>query len=96
MLMKNESFGELLWKLPFRVFLDAVAAWRGLLSGDGGYFVAILKAHLQCMGWLLGRRSQSVFPVQKGGKPGGWFTGSVVWAHFVQKKKTFSEIVGGK
>ncbi len=96
MLVKNSSFTELVWKLPFRILLDAVAAWRGLLSGDSGYFAAILKAHLQFAGWLLGRQGQSVFPARRGGKPGGWYAGSVVWAHFVQKKKTFSEIVGGK
>ena len=96
MLVKNSSFTELVWKLPFRILLDAVAAWRGLLGGDSGYFIAILKAHLQFAGWLLGQQGQSVFPARRGGKPGGWYAGSVVWAHFVQKKKTFSEIVGGK
>ena len=96
MLAKNISLSTALWKIPFRILLDAVSAWRGLFSGDSGYFVAIFKAHLHFTGWLFWNRKYSVFPVKKGGKLSGWFKGSVVWAYFVQKKKTFSEIVGNK
>ena len=96
MLAKNLSFAEALWKIPFRIFLDALAAWRALLGGDGGYFKAILKAHLHFADWLLSKQKHSVFPAKKDGKTGGWYKGSVVWAYFIQKKKTFSEIVGNK
>lgn len=93
MLAKNLPTGAALWKLPFRIFLDAVSAWRGLLSGDGGYFLAIVKAHLHFTGWLCFRKSRSVFPVKKDGKLNGWYNGIVVWDYFVKKKKTFSEII---
>ncbi len=93
---KNFSFGEALWKIPFRILLDVVAAWRALLGGDGGYFMAILRAHLHFIDWLFRKQKYSVFPARRDGKPGGWYHGSAVWAHFIQKKKTFSEIVGGK
>ncbi len=96
MLAKNLSFAEALWRIPFRIFLDALAAWRALLGGDGGYFKAILKAHLHFADWLLSKQKHSVFPAKKDGKTGGWYKGSVVWAYFIQKKKTFSEIVGNK
>lgn len=96
MLAKNLSFAEALWKIPFRIFLDALAAWRALLGGDGGYFTAILKAHLHFADWLLSKQKHSVFPAKKDGKTEGWHKGSVVWAYFIQKKKTFSEIVGNK
>lgn len=96
MLAKNLSFAEAFWKIPFRIFLDALAAWRALLGGDGGYFKAILKAHLHFADWLLSKQKQSVFPAKKDGKTSGWYKGSVVWAYFIQKKKTFSEIVGNK
>jgi len=96
MLSKNLSFGTALWKLPFRVLLDALSAWRGLLSGDGGYFVAIFRAHLHFIGWLLWNKKYSVFPVKRGGKLTGVYEGSVVWAYFIQKKKTFLEIVADK
>ncbi|MEP7254513.1 MAG: glycosyltransferase family 2 protein [Ferruginibacter sp.] len=96
MLAKNSSLGTALWKIPFRMLLDSISAWRGLLSGDSGYFVAIFKAHLHFTGWIFRNRKYSVFPVKTGGKLNGWYKGSVVWAYFIQKKKTFSEIVGNK
>lgn len=96
MLVKNTGTEILIWKLPFRILLDAVAAWRSLLSGDAGYFIAVLRAHFHFADWLLRKRRLSVFPEKKGGRPEGWYRGSVVWAHFVQKKQAFSEIVGGK
>ncbi len=93
MLAKNLPAGAAIWKLPFRIFLDAISAWRGLLSGDGGYFLAIVKAHFHFTGWLFFRKSRSVFPVKKAGKLNGWYNGIVVWDYFVKKKKTFSEII---
>ena len=96
MLAKNLSFGAAVWKIPFRICLDGISAWKGLLGGDGGYFIAILKAHLHFTGWILFYQKRSVFPKKKGGKLSGWYNGSVVWAYFINKKRTFSEIVGNK
>ena len=96
MLYKNLSLTDKLWKIPFRISLDAISAWRGLLSGDFGYFIAILKAHLHFLHWFFLKRKQSVFPVKKDGTITGWYNGSVVWAYFIQKKKTFSEIIALK
>ena len=96
MIAKNSSLNDCLWKIPFRVLLDAVSAWRGLLGGDWGYFQAIITAHLQFARWVFTDHRHSVFPTRKDGKPEGWYTRSVVWAYFIRKKKTFSEIVGNK
>ena len=96
MLAKNLPVGAALWKIPFRMMLDAISAWRGLLSGDSGYFFAICKAHLHVKGWLFFKKKRSVFPVKKSGKLYGWYNGSVVWEYFIRKKKTFSEIIGSK
>ena len=96
MLSKNLTLGAALWKVPVRMQLDALSAWRGLLSGDRGYFFAICKAHLHFIGWLFSGKKQSVFPFKKGGKLSGFFKGSVIWAHFLMKKKAFSEIIGSK
>jgi len=52
MLWKNSSLGSALWKVPFRMVLDILSAWRGLLSGDRGYYFAICKAHFHFIGWL--------------------------------------------
>lgn len=96
MISKNLPLGTALWKVPVRILLDILSAWRGLLSGDQGYFFAIYKAHFHFSGWLLSSKKRSVFPVKRGGKPAGFFKGSVIWAYFIRKKKTFSEIVGSK
>ena len=96
MLSKNLSMGAALWKIPVRMQLDILSALRGLLSGDRGYFFAICKAHFHFVGWLLSGKKRSVFPIKKSGKAGGLFSGSVIWAHFMMKKKAFSEIIGGK
>ncbi len=96
MLAKNLPVTAAYWKIPLRIMLDALSAWRGLLSGDSGYFFAICKAHFHFMGWLLSGKKGSLFPVRKDGKLNGLYKGSVVWAHFIQKKKTFLEIIGSK
>jgi GT2 family glycosyltransferase len=96
MLAKNLPTGTALWKIPFRISLDAVAAWKALLHGDTGYFNMIIKAHFQFIKWLLVNKKQSVFPVSKKGKLVGWYDGSVVWQYFVKKKNSFSKIVEDK
>lgn len=96
MVYKNLPLVSAVWKIPFRMMLDAASAWRGLLSGDGGYFIAICKAHVHFIGWLGSNKKQSVFPTKKGGKLYGWYNGSVVWAYFISKKKLFSEIITSK
>ena len=96
MISKNTPFITSVWKIPFRLILDATSAWRGLLSGDGGYFIAILKAHFHYSKWLFFHKKKTLFPLIISGKVNGWFSGSVAWAYFIRKKKTFAEIVGNK
>ncbi len=93
MLAKNLPFGELVWKLPMRFFLDAVSAWKGLLTGDIYFFSAIMKAHFAFGWWFLSRYAG----IRKVTKPmhtlNGVYTGSVVWNYFVENKKRFLEII---
>ncbi|MBL0357115.1 MAG: glycosyltransferase family 2 protein [Chitinophagaceae bacterium] len=96
MLAKNISFSEAIWRLPIRMGLDTIAAWKGLLGGSGGYFIAIARAHLHFIKWCLFDKKRSVFPLSKTGKLNGLYKGSAVWQHFVKKKTKFSEIVIGK
>ena len=53
MLYKNLPWQKALWKVPVRMLLDALAAWRALSGGDLGYFVALMKAHLHFIKWIL-------------------------------------------
>lgn len=93
MLYKNLPWSEKWWKIPFRIFLDMVSAWKGLFIGDGGYFLAILRGHLSFLRWVFFRKNQSVFPVKKAGELSGLYKGNLVWQHFIKGKKYFSELI---
>jgi len=93
MLYKNLPWSQKWWKIPFRIFLDSVSAWKGLFVGDGGYFLSILRAHFSFLKWILFRKKQSVFPLKKDGKPAGVYKGNLVWEHFVKGKKYFSQLI---
>jgi GT2 family glycosyltransferase len=96
MLSKNLPWYEKVYKLPFRFVLDGISAWKGLLQGDAAFFKAITKAHCSVLWiWLKGYTThklskKSITQLQ------GVYKGSVVWKHFVQQKKFFSEIVHNK
>ncbi len=96
MLAKNLPLSMALWKIPFRMALDAVAAWKGLLNGDTGYFLAIGKAHGGFLYWcLFVKKQMQPLPARKSTLP-GWHKGYIIWQHFIRKKTKFSEIVGNK
>ena len=94
MLVKNLPARERWWKVPYRMLLDDVSALKGLLSGDSGYFVAIIKAHFAFIYWALfiGRRKKKKTQ-RKEVSLKGYYKGNIAWQHFVKKKKLFSEIV---
>jgi GT2 family glycosyltransferase len=93
MLAKNLPFTDLWWKIPIRFVLDAVTAWKALLSGHSGYFFAIIKAHFGFFDWLFFKRKRSVFPINRSRPLTGWYGKSIVLAYFVRKRTKFSEIV---
>lgn len=72
MMAKNFPWSQKLWKIPFRIFLDALSAWKGLLTGDGGYFLAILRAHVAFAKWVVFKQNQSVFPEKEMADCGGF------------------------
>ncbi len=93
MLTKNLPWTELVWKLPFRFALDAISAYKGLLSGDKDFFLAIAKAHFAYFGYCLAggiKRSKSPKPLQS---LGGVYNGSLVFDYFIKNKQFFSKIV---
>ena len=93
MLAKNLPWSEKWWKIPFRIFLDAVSATKGLFTGDAGYFLAILRAHLAFGKWILLKQGRSVFPEKKNQVLHGVYNHNLVWEHFVKKKKFFRDVV---
>jgi hypothetical protein len=93
MIYKNLPWSQKWWKIPFRQFLDAVSAWKGLLKGDAGYFLAIVRAHAAFAKWLFFKQKRSVFPLKRHGKLQGLYKGNLVWQHFVKGKKYFRELI---
>lgn len=94
MMSKNLPFSQKLWIMSMRNILDGVSALKGLLAGDGGYFIAIVRAHFAFAKWWWLYKKKSVFPASRKGKLEGHFHKNIAWLHFVKKKKLFSEIVG--
>jgi GT2 family glycosyltransferase len=96
MMAKNMPVAEAMWKITFRFFLDTISAFKSLFAGEGRYFTAVFRAHVAFLGWLVagGKRSRK----KRGQKIvlQGYFSGSVVWEHFMRGKKRFSEIVERK
>ena len=95
MMAKNMPWGELLWKLPIRFALDAVAAWKGLMEGNRGYWWAIARAHFHFMYWfILGKRETP--KIRKPKKVNaGWYRGLMIWSYYVLGKRRFNEIIKG-
>ena len=93
LLYKNLPMSEKWWKIPFRMALDQVAALKMLLSGDGGYFIAVIRAHLAFIKWVLvGRKQPFVADKPSLKKLDGVLRGNIVWEHFIKGKTRFDEL----
>ena len=92
MLYKNMRGIRKLYVLMVRALLDLTSAFKSLLKGDGGYFVAVLHAHVSFVGWLLRGKKASVFPADKSSPLMGYLRKNIAWEHFVRGKKKFSEL----
>jgi GT2 family glycosyltransferase len=93
MLWKNLPLRQRLWKIPFRILLDAVSGWKNLLSGEPHFFWAVVRAHWAFGGWLLFHQGGSPFPRKRFWPLPGVYSGNLIWDHFILKKSRFSDIV---
>jgi GT2 family glycosyltransferase len=96
MLAKNLAASEKVWKIPFRILLDNVAALQGLGKKDAVTFKAIQKAHFDFIKWSLKQKNKNQLQKIKLVNLVGVYNGSIVRKYFLDKKKTFFEIVGFK
>jgi GT2 family glycosyltransferase len=96
MLAKNLPRRQSFWKIPLRIGMDFISAFKSLFAGQLVYFLAVGEAHLAFFKWVLFKQKESVFPVQRKARLSGWYLQSVAWKHFVEGKETFDEIVGDK
>lgn len=92
MLFKNLRLSRKIFLTPLRFALDALSAWKGLLSGDAGYFFAILRAHVAFYGWLIKKSGPYWFGGAGVHALKGFYRGNLIWDHFISKKKHFAEI----
>jgi GT2 family glycosyltransferase len=95
MMAKNMPWQESVWKLPVRFALDALAAYKGLLEGNRGYWWAIAKAHLHFLNWLLFGERETPRVLSPKKVQFGKYTGMMIWAYYARGRKRFFEIVRG-
>jgi len=94
MLAKNLPLKEKWWKIPFRLTLDQVSAFKALISGDIGYFKAVIKAQIAFYYWCLFVTKTHKPAIRKNMKQlKGVYNGNLIWSFFIQKRKLFSQIV---
>ncbi|HET7115331.1 MAG TPA: glycosyltransferase family 2 protein [Hanamia sp.] len=96
MLSKNLPLSEKFWKIPLRILLDNISGLQALIKGDFKTFSAIVSAHLNFFRWIFLKKEKENHPKMNLKKLSGVYNGSVVWQYFINKKKTFSEIIGLK
>ena len=96
MIAKNMPLQEKVWKIPVRIGLDAVSAWKGLLSGDHHFFLAIGRAHLSVAKRWMRRRPTAQYPLRPLESLEGVYKGLVIWDYFIRQRDKFREIVAKK
>ena len=97
MLAKNLPWSEKWWKIPYRLALDQVSALKGLLSGEGGYFLSIIEAHFAFAYWIVfGNKKWKPLTRRKLKSLQGVYSGNMVWEHFIKKRESFAEIIEQK
>lgn len=94
LITKNEKTGKLLWLFPLRMILDGVAGIRLLLTGQFTGTATIVRAHFNFYGslgkWLKRRREAQKNITHRNEE--GIYKRSIVWDHFVLRKKVFTKL----
>ncbi|MDX5404809.1 MAG: glycosyltransferase family 2 protein [Bacteroidota bacterium] len=77
-----------------RMILDGVSALKFLMDGKANFSIAVLKAHFHFYRMLptLRQKRREVKELGTLKLPTGWYKGSIVWAFFIRRKKTFSSL----
>ena len=96
MLAKNLPQSEKIWKIPYRILLDNIAGLQAITKADFNTFRSIQNAHFYFIKSVFSKRNKDHFQKSKLKDFSGTFAGSIVYKYFVEKKKTFSEILGFK
>jgi len=91
MMFKNLPLFSMLWKMPFRMFLDGIAGFYSIAKNKNGKdFWAILKAHYSfymSLPQLIKKRNRIPHPSSL-----HLSQVSIIWQYFIKGKKKFSEL----
>ncbi len=96
-MLLNFPSTQLFWKIPARLTLDGIWGIKDAMNGKFKTIPIILKAHwafYKSIPYWLTRRKIRRLTVTRTTKTSGYYSGSIVWQHFIKKKKTFGEIFG--
>ena len=96
MLSKNLPFSEKIWKIPARMLLDNMAALQAIAKGDFKIVTSVWRAHFNFVQWMLRKKDKNKLAKKHMIDLSGVYHSSIVWRYFINKKKTFLEIVGLK
>jgi GT2 family glycosyltransferase len=97
MMTKNLPFWTMLWKVSARMWLDAIAAWRAILSFKFNEYYPIAKAHIHffngCLNgkWFKKRKQANQYTVAPPNIT-GIYGRSMVWDYFIKGKKKFTDL----
>ncbi|MDE1192585.1 MAG: glycosyltransferase family 2 protein [Arachidicoccus sp.] len=92
MLSRNLPFSEKLWKIPLRLILDGVFAFKSFFSGDFVTVKGILLAHFAFYKWRLTNRSKNVLHITAITKLKGVYKRAIIIDYFLKRKKYFSDL----
>jgi hypothetical protein len=99
-LLKNAPWTTLLWLIPARLILDGLAGVRFVLKGQFRAVWSIVEAHFSFYGHfsrLLHKRKETSVCIEKfrvgPETTGGIYQGSIVWAHYARRIKTFEKLM---
>lgn len=94
LLTKNLPTSQLIWKLPYRLVLDAIAFFHLLFGGYVRLAFTIIRAHMgfhvRTFHWIKSRKKARKL-AKKGVLP-AFYPQSIVWKYFVNKVRRFSDL----
>ena len=94
LLFKNLPVFQLLPVIPLRMLLDGMSAMVYLMNGSGGFFVAVVRAHLafqRRIPLLIQMRRQLKGTIRTG-KIMAIYPGSIVFDYFIRRRRVFSQL----
>ena len=94
LLMKNLPFEEVVWKLPYRLFLDSVAFFHLLFTGEIKQAFTIIRSHMsfhvRFLYWI--KKRNATQKMVKSDANVSFYGESIVWKYFIGGIKKFSEL----